>query len=98
MATISEEQFQEMLTALVNEGAALTETHINTVKQGVHPSRTQATIEGLEYHRESLGILYTGPYTHGENKQKLFKSIVRIDSATASLRGVYWGEFSDYAE
>ena len=97
MATISEEQLQEMLTDLVNEGVALTETHINTVKQGVHPSLTQTTIEGLEYHRESLGILFS-PYTHDENKQKLFKSINRIDSAIAHLQGHNWGEFADYTE
>lgn len=97
MATISEEQLQEMLTDLVNEGVALTETHINTVKQGVHPSLTQTTIEGLEYHRESLGILFS-PYTHVENKKKLYRSINRIDSAIAHLLGHNWGEFADYAE
>ena len=86
-----------MLTDLVNEGAALTETHINTVKQGVHPSLTQTTIEGLEYHRESLGILFS-PYTHGESKKKLYRSINRIDSAIAHLRGHNWGEFADYAK
>ena len=98
MATISEEQFDEMLTNIVDECVAHTETLINTVKQGVHPSRTQATIEGLEYHRESLGILYNGQHARGENKQKLFKSINRLDSAIAHLQGHNWGEFADSTE
>lgn len=95
MAILTDEQLEEMLTDIVDRATAHTDTQIGFVKRGVHPSLTQSTIEGLEYHRATLNILYWDKDTQGENKKKLFKSINRIDSAIAHLQGHNWGEFAD---